>query len=164
MFIDIVRSRKSCRLFSDVPLEQGEMDLIMEAGLKAPSSRQLKDVKLFPVRDIGLIRRLALCKPSSTTPLETATFAVIVAADPEVCDVWIEDASIATIMMQLEAEDLGIGSCWLGGYPNEERVLFLKKALQVEEPLIPLWMIAFGHPKEQPSVKDKWEEDRIRFV
>ena len=73
MFIDVVRSRKSCRLFTDVPLEQGEMDLIMEAGLKAPSSRQLKDVKLFPVRDLGLIRRLALCKPSSTTPLETGS-------------------------------------------------------------------------------------------
>ena len=87
MFIDIVRSRKSCRLFSDVPLEDGEIDLIMEAGRLAPSSRQLKDVRLVPVRDEGLIRRLALCKDSSTTPLETATFAVIVAADPDVCDV-----------------------------------------------------------------------------
>ena len=113
MFIDVVRSRKSCRLFSDVPLDDSEIELIMEAGLKAPSSRQLKDVRLFPVRDVGLIRRLALCKPSSTTPLETATFAVIVAADPRVCDVWIEDASIATIMIQLEAEDLGLGSCWV---------------------------------------------------
>ena len=148
MFIDVVRSRKSCRLFTDVPLEQGEMDLIMEAGLKAPSSRQLKDVRLFPVRDIGLIRRLALCKPSSTTPLETATFAVIVAADPEVCDVWIEDASIATIMMQLEAEDLGIGSCWVqvrlrsnGDEPTEDIV---KREASLDSNLKVLSIVAFG--------------------
>ena len=148
MFIDVVRSRKSCRLFTDVPLEQGEMDLIMEAGLKAPSSRQLKDVRLFPVRDIGLIRRLALCKPSSTTPLETATFAVIVAADPEVCDVWIEDASIATIMMQLEAEDLGIGSCWVqvrlrsnGDTPAEEIVI---REAGLDPGLKVLSVVAFG--------------------
>lgn len=148
MFIDIVRSRKSCRLFSDVPLEDGEMDLIMEAGRLAPSSRQLKDVSLVPVRDEGLIRRLALCKDSSTTPLETATFAVIVAADPDVCDVWIEDASIATIMMQMEAEDLGIGSCWIqvrlrtgNGAPAED---FVKREAGLDGNLKVLSIVAFG--------------------
>lgn len=113
MFVDIARSRKSCRLFTDVPLSDDEMDAIMEVGRLAPSSRNLDDVRLVPVRDLDLIRRLALCKPSSTAPLETATFAVIVAADPGVCDVWIEDASIASVMMQLEAEDIGVGSCWV---------------------------------------------------
>ena len=148
MFIDIVRSRKSCRLFSDVPLEDGEIDLIMEAGRLAPSSRQLKDVRLVPVRDEGLIRRLALCKDSSTTPLETATFAVIVAADPDVCDVWIEDASIATIMMQMEAEDLGIGSCWIqvrlrtgNGIPAED---FVKREAGLDGNLKVLSIVAFG--------------------
>ena len=148
MFIDIVRSRKSCRLFSDVPLEDGEIDLIMEAGRLAPSSRQLKDVRLVPVRDEGLIRRLALCKDSSTTPLETATFAVIVAADPDVCDVWIEDASIATIMMQMEAEDLGIGSCWIqvrlrtgNGTPAED---FVKREAGLDGNLKVLSIVAFG--------------------
>ena len=148
MFIDIVRSRKSCRLFSDVPLEDGEIDLIMEAGRLAPSSRQLKDVRLVPVRDEGLIRRLALCKDSSTTPLETATFAVIVAADQDVCDVWIEDASIATIMMQMEAEDLGIGSCWIqvrlrtgNGNPAED---FVKREAGLDGNLKVLSIVAFG--------------------
>ena len=148
MFIDVVRSRKSCRLFSDVPLDDSEIELIMEAGLKAPSSRQLKDVRLFPVRDVGLIRRLALCKPSSTTPLETASFAVIVAADPDVCDVWIEDASIATIMMQLEAEDLGIGSCWVqvrlrsnGDTPAEDIVI---REAGLDPGLKVLSIVAFG--------------------
>lgn len=148
MFIDVVRSRKSCRLFTDVPLEKEEVDLIMEAGLKAPSSRNLKDVRLFPVADLGLIRRLALCKDGSTTPLETATFAVIVAADPDVCDVWIEDASIATIMMQLEAEDIGIGSCWIqirlrssGQTPAED---FVKREAGLDDNLKVLSIVAFG--------------------
>lgn len=148
MFIDVVRSRKSCRLFTDVPLEENEMELIIEAGHKAPSSRNLKDVRLFPVTDLGLIRRLALCKDGSTTPLETATFAVIVAADPDVCDVWIEDASIATIMMQLEAEDIGIGSCWIQirlrsseETPAED---FVKREAGLDGNLKVLSIVAFG--------------------
>lgn len=148
MFIDTVRSRKSCRLFTDDPLTQEERDLIMEAGLRAPSSRNLKDVKLFPVTDIPTIRELALCKDGSTTPLETATFAVIVAADPDVCDVWIEDTSIATIMMQLEGEDLGIGSCWIqvrlrskGDVPAEDIV---KRVAGLDLNLKVLSIVAFG--------------------
>ena len=147
-FMDIARSRKSCRRFSDVPLSEEERESIMEAGRLAPSSRKLDDVVLVPVEDIGLIRRLALCRDSSTTALETATFAVIVAADPDVCDVWTEDASIASIMMQLEAEDLGIGSCWVqvrlrscGDMQAQEivrREAFLDPRLQV------LSIIAFG--------------------
>ena len=113
MFIDIARSRHSSRLFTSEPLLPREMELIMEAGDLAPSSRSRRPVRLIPVVDEGLIRRLAMCKDSGTRALETATFAVIVAADPKVSDVWIEDCSIATIMMQMEAEDLGIGSCWI---------------------------------------------------
>ena len=113
MFIDIARSRHSSRLFTSEPLLPREMELILEAGDLAPSSRSRRPVRLIPVVDEGLIRRLAMCKDSGTRALETATFAVIVAADPKVSDVWIEDCSIATIMMQMEAEDLGIGSCWI---------------------------------------------------
>lgn len=148
MFIDLARKRKTCRIYSDDPLTEEEMSLIEEAGRIAPSSRNLKDVRVVPVRDIALIRRLALCKDGSTTPLETATFAVIVAADPAVCDVWIEDASIATIMMQLEAEDLGLGSCWiqvrLRGTSEESAASFIKREVGLDSSWEVLSIVAFG--------------------
>ena len=147
-FMDIARSRKSCRRFSDVPLSEEERESILEAGRLAPSSRKLDDVVLVPVEDIGLIRRLALCRDSSTTALETATFAVIVAADPDVCDVWTEDASIASIMMQLEAEDLGIGSCWvqvrLRSCGDMQAQEIVRREASLDPRLQVLSIIAFG--------------------
>lgn len=147
-FLDIARSRKSCRRFSDVPLSEEERESILEAGRLAPSSRKLDDVVLVPVEDIGLIRRLALCRDSSTTALETATFAVIVAADPDVCDVWTEDASIASIMMQLEAEDLGIGSCWvqvrLRSCGDMQAQEIVRREASLDPRLQVLSIIAFG--------------------
>ncbi len=147
-FLEIARSRKSCRRFSDVPLSEEERESILEAGRLAPSSRKLDDVVLVPVEDIGLIRRLALCRDSSTTALETATFAVIVAADPDVCDVWTEDASIASIMMQLEAEDLGIGSCWvqvrLRSCGDMQAQEIVKREASLDPRLQVLSIIAFG--------------------
>ncbi len=148
MFIDLARKRKTCRQYSQDPLTEEEMSLIEEAGRLAPSSRKLDDVRLVPVRDRNLIMKLSRCKPSSAGPLESATFAVIVAADPAVCDVWIEDASIASIMMQLEAEDLGIGSCWIQVRLRGTEDLSAEEYVIREVGLDPSWkvlsIIAFG--------------------
>ena len=148
MFIDIARSRHSCRLFSEEPLSDGERRLLLEAGDLAPSSRGRRPVRLVPVDDIGTIRKLASCRPSSTKALETATFAVVVAADPTVADTWIEDSSIATIMMQLEAEDLKLGSCWIqirmrdnAGTPAEDIV---KDITGLDPGFSVLSIVAFG--------------------
>ena len=148
MFIDIARSRHSCRLFTDEPLSDGERRLLLEAGDLAPSSRGRRPVRLVPVDDIGTIRKLASCRPSSTKALETATFAVVVAADPTVADTWIEDSSIATIMMQLEAEDLKLGSCWIqirmrdnAGTPAEDIV---KDITGLDPGFSVLSIVAFG--------------------
>ena len=62
--------------------------------------------------------------------LKDATLAIVVMADPLASDVWIEDAAIASLMIQLQAEDLGLGSCWIqvrerftaNGIPSNEFV------------------------------------------
>lgn len=148
MFIDIARSRHSCRAFASSPLTRNEKGLILEAGGLAPSARNRRPVKLIPVEDADAIRALAGCKDSGTTALETASFAVIVAADQGLADTWVEDASIAATMMQLEAEDLGLGSCWihirlrkLDGGSAEEAV---RRAAGVDPELGILCIVAFG--------------------
>ena len=62
--------------------------------------------------------------------LQMRLLAIVVMADPLASDVWIEDAAIASIMIQLQAEDLGLGSCWVQvrerftatGMPSDEFV------------------------------------------
>lgn len=149
MFIDLVRKRKTKRVFRDTPLTEEQMSLILEAGDRAPSSRNLRPVRLVPIRDMSLIHNLMECKDHGADALDTATFAVIVAADEKVCDVWIEDASIATIFMQMEAEDLGIGSCWIqtrlrfkGDMSAEDNV---RRIAGLEDGLRVLSIVAFGN-------------------
>ncbi len=111
-FIGIARSRRSCRAFSSEPIGPEEKALILEAGRLAPSSRNRRPVTLVPVDDVPTIRALAGCRDSNPA-LESCVFAIAVTADPSRADTWIEDASIASIMMQMEAEDLSLGSCWI---------------------------------------------------
>ena len=59
------------------------------------------------------ITRLKTYKKHGTTALESAPLAIVVAADAEKSDVWVEDASIAATFLQVEAEALGLGSNWI---------------------------------------------------
>ena len=159
-------TRTSVRAYQNDALKPEEIRRILQAGFCAPSARNARPWYFIVIQEKEKLAQLSRFSPYASF-LKEAAMGILVCGDrsrnPSL-DYCEQDCAAATQNMMIEANDLGIGSCWLGGYPNEERVLFLKKALQVEEPLIPLWMIAFGHPKEQPSVKDKWEEDRIRFV
>lgn len=65
--------------------------------------------------------------------------------------------------MLIEAKELNIGSCWLGGYPNEDRVQTLKTYFKLPQNIVPLWMVAFGYPDQKQEPKDKFKESKIRY-
>ena len=58
---------------------------------------------------------MSYCKEQASQFIADAALAVVVVADPLASDVWIEDASIASIYLQLQAEDMGLGRCWVSG-------------------------------------------------
>lgn len=149
MFIDIARSRHSCRNYSAKALTEEQKNLILEAGALAPSSRNLRPVRLFRIDDIKTIRALVSCRSNgSAKALNSAVFAVVVAADKTISDVWVEDASIASAFMQMEAEDLGLGSCWIQVRlrTNEDMSAeeFIRKTVPLPENLSVESIIAFG--------------------
>ena len=100
--------------------------------------------------------------------------AVVVLADVMISDVWIEDASIASIYMQLQAEDLGLGSCWCQ-VRNREREdesgagEYIRQLLDIPYQLEVLSIIGFGHKAQERKPFDEsrlqWEKVHIdRFT
>ena len=65
------------------------------------------------VEDKEVLKALSVCKAQGAALLEGAAMAIVVLGDTTKTDVWIEDCSIATIIIQLAAEELGLGSCWV---------------------------------------------------
>lgn len=112
-FSELISSRRSIRRFTADPLKSEQVELILKAGLKSPSSKNSKSYQFIVLEDKEMLQKLANSKKVGSKPLSECSLAIVVIADPLVSDVWIEDASIATIVMQLQAEDLGLGSCWI---------------------------------------------------
>ena len=111
--LELLKHRRSIRTFTDEPVSQENIDSLLKAALLAPSSMGKKPVECIVVRNKETIARLKTYKKHGTTPLGTAPLAIVVIADGQKSDVWVEDASIVSILIQLEAEKLGLGSTWI---------------------------------------------------
>jgi nitroreductase len=168
MFEDLIRKRRSIRRFRDQPLEPEKIDMLMEAALRAPSSRGLNPWEFVVVDDRPLLERLAVCKPHGAGFLAQAPLGIVVCADPARCDVWVEDCAIAVTFIQLMATALDLGSCWIqvrkrehasGGPARDDiaRHLDLPERLEVEA------MIAVGYPAQPKAghARDTLLFDRV---
>jgi len=162
MVLSVIQKRRSIRKFLDKPIEIEKIDLLIEAALRAPSSRDLNPWEFVVVTNRELLEKLSKAKQHGSAFLKNAPLGIVVCADPEQCDVWIEDASIASIFIHLASESLGLGSCWI---QIRERMHDGKKSAQeyIAETLnIPAKMrvesiIAVGYSAEQlpPHTKEE---------
>mgnify|MGYP001530587037 CR=1 FL=1 len=111
-FATLIKSRKSTRKFTDQLLNPEQVEMILKAALMAPASKRKNPWQFVVVEDKEMLAKLSVCKPAGAAFLKDCALAVVVLANVMESDVWVEDASIASIYMQLQAEDLGLGSCW----------------------------------------------------
>jgi len=150
---ELLKARRSIRRFQDKPVEKDKLDIILKCALLAPSSRGRKPWEFVVVTDKVLLQKLAACKAHGAEFLAGAAAAVVVLAAPEICDVWIEDASIAAILLQLAAQSLGLGSCWAqirerfttAGSPAEN---YVKELLHIPDKFKVLCVVGMGYPAE----------------
>lgn len=154
--LEILRQRRSVRDFTDKSITKETIDALREAVLRAPTSRNRQPWQFIFVEQKGLIEDLAKSKSHGTRFLVSAQLALVIVADPEVSDVWVEDCSIAAIIAQLAAEELGLKSCWgqlrLRAHDEQSSASdyvceLLDIPAKFEVPII----IGFGYPIEMPQ-------------
>ena len=169
-FKTLVQTRRSHRKFTDEEIDGEDVRLILRAALMSPTSKSCRVWHFIVVEDKTDIEKIADAKNLGSQFLKGAPIAIVVTGDPDENDCWVEDASIAAISMQYQAEELGLGSCWAqmdkrgltdGTTANEviSGVVGLPEGQRV------LCVIGIGHPaderKPQDEEKLKWENVHI---
>lgn len=163
----LLLERHSIRRYKDRPVSPDDVRTILEAALLAPSSKSARPWQFVVVEDKEMLAALAACKQFGSKPVATAAFAVVVAVDTTVSDVYVEDASVAATLMHLQAADLGIGSCWIqvrnrfaaDGESSEEVV---RQQLSIPEEFSVECIVTFGYIDEERKPVDPskllWEK------
>jgi len=153
MFIDLERKRRSIRKYTDREIESEKIDLLVEAALRAPSSRGNNPWEFVVVQDQALISQLAKAKAAGSGFVAGAPLAIVVCADTNKSDVWVEDASIASTMILLAAESADLGACWvqIRNRPHDDETTaeeYIRGMLNLPDGIAVLSVIAVGYPDE----------------
>lgn len=117
--IDVLKKRRSIRKYTDDIIPEETLKQILTAGLLSASSRSIRPWELILVKDKDTLHKMSECRTGAAKMLEHAAAAIVVLADTEKSDVWVEDCSIVMSNMHLMADSLGIGSCWIQGRLRE---------------------------------------------
>ena len=99
-FSDLIKNRRSMRKFTDEELTQDQVVALLKAALMSPSSKRSNPWQFIVVDDKETLQKLSFCKTMGASFLKDAALAIVVMADPLTSDVWIEDAAIASLMIQ----------------------------------------------------------------
>lgn len=169
-FNKLLFTRHSIRKYKSESVDADTVKHILEAGLLAPSSKSARPWHFVVVEDRTMLENLSQCKLAGARPLSGAAFAIVICADPEKSDVYIEDTSVAASLMQLQAAALGVGSCWIqirnrvsaDGMPAQN---LIKTELGIPEGMQVVQVVTFGIPDEDRKPVDPakllWEKVHI---
>lgn len=162
--------RRSIRKYKPELLTSEETKMIIEAALLSPTSKNRHSWEFIAVENEEMLKKMSECKPQSASFLTDAALAIVVAGNPLISDAWVEDASIAAINMQMQAEKLDIGSCWIqvrNRFYSETITAgeYINDLLNIPMPLEVLCIIAFGRKEKERTPADidnlHWEKVHI---
>lgn len=112
-FSELAEKRRSHRKFTDERLTEEQIQSLLDVALMAPTSKGLHSYSFCVVENPEKLTALSQCKDMGSQFVSGASCAIVVMADPEISDVWIEDSSTAAMSILYQSEALGLGACWV---------------------------------------------------
>ena len=146
---DTVRSRRNVRAYTNQPIARGDLERILEAGRRAPSSMNWQPWEFVVVTDRAQLIELAKVWQGARHVAQSAATIALVAADPEdaLHRDWLQyDFGQATANMMLTAADLGIGSGHSAVIDQEQA----QRVLRFPDGYFCAYLIALGYPADRP--------------
>ena len=147
-FQELTQHRYSLRKFSNKPVEDEKLQLVLEAAQSAPTAHNLQPQRVFVLRSEQALEKVDSCTACHFHP----PVMLVVAYDPAAA--WNRegdgknhgeiDASLATMQMMLQAADLGLGTTYVGMF----RPVDLVKTFPEMEGLEMIAMLPLGYPAE----------------
>ena len=168
MFSSLIQKRRSIRKFREKPVENEKIEVLIETALRSPSSRGYNPWEFIVVTEQDSLEKLSSAKMHGSEFLKNAPLGIVVCADEDKCDVWVEDCSIASTFIFLASESLGLGSCWI---QIRERMhsetltseAYVSDVLNIPPKLKVESMIAVGYPAEAkpPHKKEELQYEKM---
>ena len=157
---EAIKNRRSVRAFTNEPVSNKEVTKLIDAAKWAPSAGNIQPWEFVVVRDPKIKRGLSAAALDQTF-IEEAPVVILVCANQlrsgsgygsrGVNLYCLQDTAAATQNMLLAAYALGLATCWVGAFQEEE----VREVLKIPNGVRPVAIIPVGHPAEKPETPNK---------
>ena len=159
-FFDVIRSRRSIRLFQDCPVEEEKLQAVLEAANAAPSAGNLQAYEIYLVKEPSPRTRLASTLPRMEFFADVPVVLVF-CANPERAVIRysdrgrslyaLQDATIACTHAMLAATALGLATVWVGAFSEQA----VTQALNLPAALRPVALLPLGYPGDTVEARSR---------
>jgi len=159
-----ILTRRSIRRYTSDPVSDEAVIELLKAAMSAPTAAS-EPWHFVVIRDRTILDSVPDFHPHANM-LKQASVGILVCCDPEsgtLVGRWPMDCSAATENMLIAANAIGLGACWVGIYPVEERIQGIRKIVGVPSGLIPLCIVSLGHPAENKKPPNRFRTERIHY-
>jgi len=166
--LKFIFARRSVRKYApDKPIADTLLRDLLEAAMAAPSAVAKDPWHFVVVRDRARLSGLAEGLPNGKM-LADAALGIVVCGDLEKAhgnleSYLLQDCSAAIENLLLAATALGLGACWLGVHPREERIAHVRRLLNLPQHVIPVAAIAIGWPAENPPPRTRYRDGAVHW-
>jgi nitroreductase len=166
IMLDMLKRRRSIRKYKETLIEKEIIEELLKAGILAPTSKNSKSWEFIAVDDKEILKEISGSRENGAARfLANSPLGIVILGNEEKSDVWVEDACIAGAFIQLQAESMGLGSCWIQVrnrmYSESETTeLFIKNLMDIPEKYRVECIISVGYPGE---VRKRYEDSDLKF-
>lgn len=148
---DAIKIRRSIRKYKPTPITEEALMKILEAGRLAPSAGNRQPWHFIVVRDKNIKEEIVKASRNQKFIGEADTVIVIL-GNPEASPRWhLQDPMIAAQNMVLQATELGLGTCYIGAFDENQ----IKSILSIPENMKVICLLPIGVPDENPPPKPR---------
>ena len=161
---NVIFTRRSIRRFLDKAVETEKLERILKAGMQAPSAHNGQPWEFLVITDSKIREDVSKMSPWAGM-VAKAPVAIVVLGNIETPNVrWIQqDLSACTQNILLQIANEGLGGCWMGFYPEQERVKKCSEYFNLPKNIIPFSLIALGYSEDENRFIDRSDMSKIHY-
>lgn len=164
--MNTIMKRRSTRKYLDKPVEPEKAEHILRAAMQSPTAHNSQCWEFVLVTEEGKRREISRMSPWSGFSVE-APLHIVACADLDRAypgpALWPSDMGAVCQTMLLQAEEEGLGACWMAVWPHEERCKHVRELLGIPESVVPCAVITVGYKREEKGFQDRFDPKKIHW-
>ena len=161
-----LKTRRSVRAYTNEPVSDEDLQLILEAAMQAPSAANEQPWELVVIRNPDILAKIGSIN-SYAAYASNAPMAIMVCLNlgkEKISGMGIIDVNLAAENILLAAHALGLGAVYTGVYPIKDRMSKFQELLGLPQNVLPIGLIVMGHPKlNVRKTEDRFNKEAVHI-